>query len=244
MNAIFKREVSSYFNSLIGYIFLAAFFAASGVLFSITSVTVSSGSQGSVLTLTTDMSTMFSLLFYVLMVLIPILTMRTLSEDKRNKTDQLLLTAPISLGSLVMGKFFAALLIYVLGVSMTLIYAIVLSFFAEVAWLEVLGNVVGLLLVGSSFIALGVFISSLTENQVIAAVGGFIAMCALYLITAIAAIIPIDWIAKILNHLSFTDRYYSFTYGIFNFSNVIFFLSWIVIFLFMTVRVLERRRWN
>lgn len=242
MSAIFKREVSSYFNSLIGYIFLAAFFAASGVLFSITSVTRSQ--QSNVLTLTTDMSTMFSLLFYVLMVLIPILTMRTLSEDKRNKTDQLLLTAPISLGSLVMGKFFAALLIYVLGVSMTLVYAIVLSFFAEVAWLEVLGNVVGLLLAGSAFIALGVFISSLTENQVIAAVGGFVAMCALYLITAIASIIPIDWIAKILNHLSFTDRYYSFTYGIFNFSNVIFFLSWIVIFLFLTVRVLERRRWN
>lgn len=242
MNAIFKREVSSYFNSLIGYIFLAAFFAASGILFSITSVT--RNQQSNVLTLTTDMSTMFSLLFYVLLVLIPILTMRTLSEDKRNKTDQLLLTAPVSLGSLVLGKFFAALLIYVMGVCMTLIYAIVLSFFAEVAWLEVMGNVVGLLLVGSAFIALGIFISSLTENQVIAAVGGFIAMCALYLISAIASIIPIDWIAKIFNHLSFTDRYYSFTYGIFNFSNVIFFLSWMVIFLFLTVRVLERRRWN
>lgn len=242
MNAIFKREVSSYFNSLIGYIFLSAFFAASGVLFSITSVT--RNSQSNVLTLTTDMSSMFSLLFFVLLVLIPILTMRTLSEDKRNKTDQLLLTAPVSLGSLVMGKFFAALLIYVLGVCMTLIYAIVLSFFAEVAWLEVLGNVVGLLLVGSAFIAVGLFISSLTENQVIAAVGGFVAMCALYLISAIASIIPIDWIAKIFSHLSFTDRYYSFTYGIFNFSNVIFFLSWMVIFLFLTVRVLERRRWN
>lgn len=242
MNAIFKREVSSYFNSLIGYIFLAAFFAASGILFSITSVT--RNQQSNVLTLTTDMSTMFSLLFYVLLVLIPILTMRTLSEDKRNKTDQLLLTAPVSLGSLVLGKFFAALLIYVMGVCMTLIYAIVLSFFAEVAWLEVMGNVVGLLLVGSAFIALGIFISSLTENQVIAAVGGFIAMCALWLISAIASIIPIDWIAKIINHLSFTDRYYSFTYGIFNFSNVIFFISWMVIFLFLTVRVLERRRWN
>ena len=114
MGAVFKREVNAYFNSLIGYIFLAAFFASSGILFGITSVT--QNPQDGLLYLTTDMSSMFSVLFIVLLVLIPILTMRTLSEDKRNKTDQLLLTSPISLTSLVMGKFLASLLIYVLGV--------------------------------------------------------------------------------------------------------------------------------
>lgn len=242
MGAVFKREVNAYFNSLIGYIFLAAFFASSGILFGITSVT--KNQMDGLLYLTTDMSSMYSILFFVLLVLIPILTMRTLSEDKRNKTDQLLLTSPISLTALVMGKFLAAFLIYILGVGMTLIYAIVLSIFAQVAWLEVMGNIVGLLLVGSAFIAVGVFISSLTENQVIAAVGSFVTMCALYLISSIAAIIPVDWISKIFTELSFADRYYSFTYGIFDFSNVLFFLSWTVIFLFLTVRVLERRRWN
>ncbi len=242
MNAIFKREVSAYFNSLIGYIFLAAFFAASGVLFGLTSVTQSA--QDGLLYLTTDMSSMFSLLFFALLVLIPILTMRTLSEDKRNKTDQCLLTAPISLTSLVLGKYLAAFLIYLMGVLMTLVYAIVLSFFAEVAWLEVLGNVVGLILVGAAFTAVGLFISSLTENQVIAAVGSFVCMCALYLISAIGAIIPVDWIAKIFAELSFADRYYTFTYGIFDFSNVLFFISIAVIFIFLTIRVLERRRWN
>lgn len=242
MSSIFKREVNAYFTSLIGYIFLAAFFAASGVLFGLTSVT--RNQQDKLLYLTTDMSSMYSLLFFVLLVLIPILTMRTLSEDKRNKTDQLLLTAPISLNSLVMGKFLAALLIYVIGVGMTLVYAIVLSFFAEVAWLTVFGNVVGLLLVGSAFISVGVFVSSLTENQVIAAVVSFIAMCGLYLISSIASIIPINWISKIFSGLSFSDRYYSFTYGIFDFSNVLFFISATIVFLFLTTRVLERRRWN
>lgn len=234
MKAIFQREVSSYFNSLIGYIFLTAFFAASGVLFSITSLQYGS----------TDMTSMYSLLFFVLLVLIPILTMRTLSEDKRQKTDQCLLTAPISLTSLVVGKFLAALLIYAIGVCMTLVYAVVISFFGTVSWLEVLGNVVGLLLVGMAYIAVGVLISSLTENQVIAAVGGFACMLALYLISSIAAIIPIDWIAKIFTELSFSDRYYTFTYGIFDFSNVLFFISATVIFLFLTIRVLERRRWS
>lgn len=234
MRAIFSREVNSYFNSLIGYIFLTAFFAASGVLYSVTALQYGS----------TDMTSMFSILFFVLLVLIPLLTMRTLSEDKRQKTDQCLLTAPISLTALVMGKFFAAFLIYAMGVCMTLVYAVVSSFFGAVAWLEVLGNVVGLLLLGMSYIAVGIFISSLTENQVIAAVGGFACMFALYLISSIAAIIPIEWIAKVLTELSFSDRYYSFTYGIFDFSNVLFFVSATVIFIFLTIRVLERRRWS
>lgn len=234
MKAVFSREVNSYFNSLIGYIFLTAFFAASGILFSISSLQYGS----------TDMSSMFSTLLLVLLVLIPLLTMRTLSEDKRQKTDQCLLTAPISLTSLVVGKFLAAFMIYAIGVCMTLVYAVVISFFAAVAWLEVLGNVVGLILLGMAYIAVGIFISSLTENQVIAAVGGFACMFALYLISAIASIIPIEWISNILVKLSFSDRYYAFTYGIFDFSNVLFFVSATVIFIFLTIRVLERRRWS
>lgn len=234
MKAIFQREVSSYFNSLIGYIFLTAFFAASGVLFSITSLQYGS----------TDMTSMYYILFFVLLVLLPILTMRTLSEDKRQKTDQCLLTAPISLTALVVGKFLAALLIYAIGVCMTLVYAVVISFFGVVTWLEVLGNALGLLLVGMAFIAVGMLISSLTENQVIAAVGGFACMLAFFLVSQIAAIIPVEWIANIFSELSFSDRYYTFTYGIFDFSNVLFFISATVVFLFLTIRVLERRRWS
>ncbi len=234
MKAIFSREVSSYFNSLIGYIFLTAFFAASGVLFSITSLAYGS----------TDMTQMYSMLFVVLLVLIPILTMRTLAEDKRQKTDQCLLTAPISLTALVLGKFFAAFLIYAIGVCMTLVYAIIISFFGVVAWLEVLGTVFGLLLVGAAFIAIGILVSSLTENQVIAAVGGFACMLACFLISQIASIIPVEWIANIFTKLSFSGRYYDFTYGVFDLSNVLFFISATVIFIFLTIRVLERRRWS
>ncbi len=234
MKAIFSREVSSYFNSLIGYIFLTAFFAASGILFSITSLAYGS----------TDMTQMYSMLFFVLLVLIPILTMRTMAEDKRQKTDQCLLTAPISLTALVLGKFFAAFLIYAIGVCMTLVYAIIISFFGVVAWLEVLGTVFGLLLVGAAFIAVGILISSLTENQVIAAVGGFACMLALYLISSIATIIPVEWIANVFTKLSFSSRYNAFTYGVFDISNVLFFVSATVIFIFLTIRVLERRRWS
>lgn len=234
MSAILKRETRAYFESLIGYIFLTAFFAGSGILFGVTSLQYGS----------TDMSGMYSGLFFILLVLIPILTMRTLSEEKRQKTDQLLLTAPISLSALVLGKFFAAMIIYSIGVCMTLVYAVVISFFGAVSWLTVVGNVVGLLLLGAAYIAVGMLISSLTENQVIAAIGGFAATLLLYLIGTVADIIPIPWIANIFRNLSFATRYGPFTYGVFDFSNVLFFISATVIFLFLTVRVLERRRWS
>ncbi len=234
MTAILKRETRAYFDSLIGYIFLTAFFAGSGILFSVSSLQFGS----------TDMSGMYSGLFYILLVLIPILTMRTLSEEKRQKTDQLLLTAPVSIPSLVLGKFFAAMLIYSIGVCMTLVYAVVVSFYGVVSWLTVLGNVVGLLLLGAAYVAVGMLISSLTENQVIAAIGGFACMLALFLISAIASIIPVPWIANILTNLSFGERYSPFTYGVFDFSNVLFFVSATVIFLFLTIRVIERRRWS
>ena len=234
MSAILKRETRAYFESLIGYIYLTAFFAGSGILFGVTSLQYGS----------TDMSGMYSGLFFILLVLIPILTMRTLSEEKRQKTDQLLLTAPISLSALVLGKFFAAMIIYSIGVCMTLVYAVVISFFGAVSWLTVVGNVAGLLLLGSAYIAVGMLISSLTENQVIAAIGGFAATLLLYLIGTVAEIIPVQWIAKIFTELSFATRYGPFTYGVFDFSNVLFFISATVIFLFLTIRVLERRRWS
>ncbi|MCD7770913.1 MAG: ABC transporter permease subunit [Oscillospiraceae bacterium] len=242
MKAIFRREFGAYFKSPIGYIFLTAFYAASGVLFGITAVSTSS--LDGLLYLTPDMSTMFTLLFYVLMVLIPILTMRTMSEEMKNKTDQCLLTAPISLGSLVVGKFLAAFCVYAMGVAATFVYAIVLNFFVEVHWLEVMGTILGLLLIGAAFIAICMFVSSLTENQVTAAVGGFAAILVMYLISSIASIISVNWIANILNELSVLSRYAYFTYGIFDFSNVLFFVSMVVVFLFLTVRVVERRRWS
>lgn len=242
MKAIFKREFSAYFKSPIGYIFLTAFYAAAGVLFGITAVSTSS--LDGLLYLTPDMSTMFTLLFYVLMVLIPILTMRTMSEEMKNKTDQCLLTAPISLGSLVVGKFLAAFCVYAMGVAATFVYAIVINFFVEVHWLEVMGTILGLLLIGASFIAICMFVSSLTENQVTAAVGGFAAILIMYLISSIASIINVSWISNILYELSVLSRYSYFTYGIFDFSNVLFFISMVVVFLFLTVRVVERRRWS
>ena len=233
MGAIFRREVLSYFTSPIGYIFLAAFYASSAVIFSLNSL-----EQGS-----TQLDNLFAQLMIILIVLIPILTMRTMSEEKKNKTDQCLLTAPVSLFGIVAGKFLAALLIYVLGVSITVVYAIVVSAFSTPDWNVIVGNIVGLVLLGAAFIAVGIFCSSFTENQVVSAVTSFIVMIVLYLFSTIGNLIPVEFISKIFSRLSFLERYYGFTYGLFDLSNALFFISAVVVFLFLTVRVLEKRRW-
>ena len=233
MGAIFRREVLSYFTSPIGYIFLAAFYASSAVIFSLNSL-----EQGS-----TQLDNLFAQLMIILIVLIPILTMRTMSEEKKNKTDQCLLTAPVSLFGIVAGKFLAALLIYVLGVAITVVYAIVVSAFSTPDWNVIVGNIVGLALLGAAFIAVGIFCSSFTENQVVSAVTSFIVMIVLYLFSTIGNLIPVEFISKIFSRLSFWERYYGFTYGLFDLSNALFFVSAVVVFLFLTVRVLEKRRW-
>ena len=233
MGAIFRREVLSYFTSPIGYIFLAAFYAFSAVFFADSALSAGS----------TDMSSMFESLMLILVVVIPILTMRTMSEDKKTRTDQCLLTAPISLGGIVIGKFFAALLVYTCAVAVTVVYAIIVSGYAPVDWLVIIGNVVGLELFGASFVAVGIFCSSLTENQIVAAVISFITTLALTMLTIVANMISWEPAQKVLSSLSFYDRYAGFTYGMFDLSNVLFFISAIAVFLFFTVRVLEKRRW-
>ena len=233
MLAIFKRELRAYFTSPLGYVFLAIFYAFSGVFFMIFSLGMG----------TTDMSNVFLLMFIVLMVFVPLLTMRLLSEDKKQKTDQLTLTAPISLFGIVMGKFLAAYAIFAIGVAVMPTYGFVMSSFASVSWLPIWGNTAGLLLLGGIFVSGGLFISSLTENQMIAAIGSFFINLMVLLIDTLVGMVPAGIIKTALSSISIYSRYAEITNGIFSLSSVIFFPSVTFIFLFLTVRVLEKKRW-
>ncbi len=233
MFAVLKRELSAYFSSPIGYIYLAVFYVFSGYFF-----------FGVLYSNTTSLSNVFNGMFTIIMLLIPILTMRLMSEDLKNKTDQALLTAPISLLSLVLGKFLSALIVYCLGVAITLVYAIVIATFAQPDWTVVFGNVLGMLLLGAALIAIGMFISALTENQVIAAVGGFAVGFSLILVNSLSSLITVSWMQKFVSGLSFMERYDEFTNGILDISNVFFFISICAVFVFFTVRVFEKRRWS
>ena len=234
MGAIYRREVGAFFTSSIAYVFLAVFYLAAGYFFFGSSLAMA----------TTDMSNLFSSLFFVITILIPVLTMRLFSEEKKQKTEQGLLTAPVSIGGIVMG-YLAALTLYTIGLAIIFVYALILSFFGAVAWGIVISNILALFLLGAAFIAVTLFISSLTENQVVAAVLGMIVLLALALIDVVARYaenIPV--VPTVLNALSFYTRYYDFTAGLFDPAGVLFYVSTAVIFNFFTVRVFEKRRWS
>lgn len=239
MPAIFKREFASYFTSPLGYVFLAVFYGFSGLFLWLTCLSTGTASMGGT----------FLWMFFIMMILIPVLTMRTMADDKRQKTDQLTLTAPVSLFGLVMGKFLAAFSIFLIGASVLPVYAFFLSGAVansgnEFGWAAVWGNFVGLILMGGVFISVGIFISGLTENQMIAAIGSIGTNIVLCLFDIISSYIPVESISNVVNSLSVFYKYQEFTYGIFSLKNILFFLSLIVIFNFLTMRFIERRRWS
>lgn len=234
MTAILRRELGAYFNSPIGYIYLSVLYVFAGFYFFFSCLLGNS----------TDLTGVFSSLVTIILFLIPILTMRLLSEDKKNRTDQALLTAPISLTGLVMGKFLAALAVYLLGLVITLVYGLIMAVWSPPDWLQVFSNFFALLLLGAALIAIGMFISSLTENQVIAAVGGFAVALGLIIVDALTNVTQNPIISKIVAGVSFFTRYSSFTSGLFDLSSILFFASVCFIFVFFTIRVLEKRRWS
>lgn len=232
MKAIFKREFKSYFTSPIGYTVLAIFFIISGFFFS---VLFASG--------TPDLTNLFSTMFLIVLVVIPILTMRTYTEDKRYRTDQLLNTSPVSLSSIVFGKFFAAFAVFAIAIGITLVYQIIIAFYVTPDWMVYIGNLLGIMLLGGTLIALGMFISSLTESQVVAAICSFSLSLVIYLLDSLVSIAKVDFISKIVNYISFNQRYNQFSVGIFDYDNLIFFISITGLFIFFTVRVLEKKRY-
>lgn len=234
MFAIMRRELLSYFTSPLGYVFIAVFYLFSGIflfLFTLTSQT-------------TDMSYVYTGMFFVMLIMIPILTMRLMAEENKQKTDQLLLTSPVSLPRLVMGKFLSAFVILLICMLIFLVYGIVLSCFAAVNWAVIFGNIVGMLLLGSLCAASGLFVSTLTENQMIAAVGSIGINIGFILVDSFASVMPTKFLQDIFYSLSFFSKYNEFTIGIFSLSNIFFFVSAAFVFLFLTVRVLEKRRWS
>ena len=239
MLAIYRREMGAFFTSGVAYVFLAVFWLVSGIFFY----------NGVIASGTTDTSAMFSSMFYIVMFLIPVLTMKLLSEEKKNKTDQGLLTAPISLWDIVLGKYFAALTLFIIAESIVFIYAFILNYFGNVVWSTLIGNYFAMIFLGAAFIAVGLFISSLTENQMASAVVCLVVLFVIYLSEMLVANFANGNFAKrllykIVNTLAFYSRYTDFTRGVFSLPSVVFFLSTAFLFNFFTVKVLEKRRWS
>ena len=236
MSAVFKREFKAFFTSPVGYFVLAVLFGFAGFYFFANNMYMRSA----------DLTGVFGGLFtIVLLLVLPVLTMRLFSDEKRQRTDQALLTAPVSLTGIALGKFFAALLMFAIGISITIVFAIIIAFQVTPDWLVIIGNYLGLLLMGGMIIAIGMFISSLTESQFIAALGTFAISFALLMVDSLASVFYyISWIGTLVEFISVSARYSEFTSGVINYDNIVFFISMIGLFVFLTVRVLDRKRWS
>ena len=232
MTAIYKREMRSYLTSPVGYVFLAVFYAISGYYFFATSLVGN----------TTDMSYVFSNLFGIVIFLVPMLTMRLFSEERRQKTEQALFTAPVRFTGIVMGKFLACLTMYLMGMGITLVYFLVLCAFRIPDAAVFFGNFLGLGLLGAALCAIGIFISSLTESQVIAAVGSLAIGLLLLFSNSFTPVVSNQLVSKLILNCSFYEHYLDFTRGLLNLADLTFFVSMTGLFLFLTVRHLERRR--
>lgn len=236
MSAVFKREFKAFFTSPVGYFVLAVLFGFAGFYFFANNMYMRSA----------DLTGVFGGLFtIVLLLVLPVLTMRLFSDEKRQRTDQALLTAPVSLTGIALGKFFAALLMFAIGISITIVFAIIIAFQVTPDWLVIIGNYVGLLLLGGMIIAIGMFISSLTESQFIAALGTFAISFALLMVDSLSSVFySVSWIGTVVEFISVSARYNEFTSGVINYDNIVFFISMIGLFVFLTVRVLDRKRWS
>lgn len=234
MKAIYMRELKAYFRTPIGYIFIGMFLLVSGFMFSAINLIARSPGIESVL----------SNLLFVFLFLVPILTMRLLSEEKNLKTDQVLLTSPVSVTGIVLGKFFAAVTIYLLTLLVTGIYIIVIAAHGEPAYLQILTSYIGFALLGISFISIGIFISSLTENQAVSAVSTFAVLLILYIIDWASNATSNKIVNSAIDMLSIASRYDEFSIGILSLSPVVYYFSVTGVFIFLTIRTIERRRWS
>ncbi|MDR0404369.1 MAG: ABC transporter permease [Oscillospiraceae bacterium] len=235
MLTIFKRELQSFFFSAIGYMVMTFMFMLSALFFFFTSILENSA----------NLSGTFNSIFSLAAFFSPIITMRLFSEERNKKTDQILLTSPIKLSSIVLGKYFAAILLYFICISITLVYAAVISGFSALEWPIVFTSFLGMFLVGSAFISIGMFFSSITENQVVAVVVTLVTNIVVLIMDGISSSLPVKFISNFFKSLSFSSHYFqSFPMGMLKLKDVVFFVSLNVIFTLLTVRAIEKRRWS
>ncbi len=249
---IFKKEVGSYFLSPMAYVVITIFLVLSGYFFYssvayyslISMQAMQNPYMVSGLNLTEDLiSPVFANLGIIAMLIIPMLTMRLFSEDKKSGAIELLFTYPLKDLDILMGKFFAASVVYLTPIAITLVYIAFLRSMTQLALGPILAGYLGLVLMGEAFIALGILISSTTENQIIAAIITFGVLLLLWVI-GWASSFTGPTLGKILTEISLIKHFDTFSKGVIDIRDVIFYLSFTFYSLFLTCRVLESKRWR
>ncbi len=232
MLAILKKEINSYFKSLSGYSFLAMYYLFAGYYFFYNNLYGNSA----------NMNNMFDFLFTVTVFLVPILTMNLLSEEYKNKTYVLLEISRQPKLFIVLAKYFSALFVYACAILITFVMGLVVSLYSGMDWIVFFGNILGLFLLGMTLIAIGIFISSVTESQIIAALGSIIIGFSIVLVGASSSVTKSKLLADILKALDFDGHFTGFKMGLIQIKDLVFFISVAGLFIYVTALVLESKR--
>lgn len=224
MWAVLKKELKTYFLSPIGYIAIGIFMLMFSIFFYLTTISYGSVDMGNLYYATAR---------YGLLLMVPLLTMRMFAEERKNGTEQLLLTSPRSVTSIVLGKFFAALAVILITLILSIIYAIIISFFGTINIPTLIVTMIGFLLVAMAAISIGMLASSITENQIISAI-----------ITIVVLVAPwflVD-ISEIFSSIDLIDKFLKFPSGLVSVSDTVCLLSITAMCVLITIVLIKRRK--
>ncbi len=253
VNAILAKELRSYFVSPVVYVVGAVFLLIFGVLSYLAVVNAGTQAvrmmqiQGAAAQLNLN-DLVFRPTFYsaaiVILLVLPILTMRLFAEERKLRTFELLMTSPIRLNEVVIGKFLGAYLIFLGMLALTSIVPLILSVYSSFDWRPVLTGYLGLALMGALFLATGLFASALTENQIVAAFLSFGLLILVWLLGALGSVLGDNPIGNTISYLSFIEHYDRLVRGLVDTKDLIYYVSGMVLMLFLAHRVVESQRWR
>ena len=249
---IYKKEMRLYFTSPIAWVILTIFLFIAGYFFYSIFAFFTLASMQSAMNpaMARDLNVtdsvlrpLFSNISVILLLLMPLVTMRLFAEERRSGTIELLLTYPVRDGAVLIGKYLAGLTLYAIMLALTLFYPLLVAYFARVEWGPLATGYLGLLLMGATFLGVGIFASSLTENQIVASITTFGVLLFLWVIGWSAEYVGGPW-GRVLSHLSLLDHFDTFARGVLDTKDVIYYVDVTVLALFLTLRSLEARRWK
>ena len=232
VGTIFKKEVRSYFNSAVAYVVIVVFLAIVGWLYTSSMFLVNVAS----------LRLMFEWIPLVFLFVVPAVTMRLLAEEKKAGTIELLTTKPLHDVEIVLGKFLAAWALIGIALLLTLVYYVTIAFLGKIDNGPVIGGYCGLMLMAGVYVAIGLFASSLTENQVVAFIIGFVFVFILFMLDKILIYVP-ESLTSIVEFLGIDYHFANITRGVIDSRDVIYFLSLLGFMLYLTVLSLGRRKW-
>jgi len=232
---LFKKELMSYFNSPIAYIFIGVFLVVGNWLFFKSFFLIKEAS----------MRGFFDLLPWMFLFLAPALTMRLWAEEKKQGTIEFLLTLPVTDWQVVLAKFFGALMFMIVTLLLTLTLPITIANLGNVDFGPVIGGYLGAIFLGGAYLSLGLFISSLTKNQIIAFILGLVASFAAFMIGADFILIGAPkFMVPVMSFLGLGNHFYNISKGVIDSKDIIYYGSFIFFFLWMNARIIEARGWK